>query len=282
MPKILFKIIRYSGLPFFFRELIQRRKITILILHDITTTAAKQAFLFWKRSYNLISLQEYIDARKKNEQLPPKSLILTFDDGHKGNYRLLSLINELQIPVTIFLCSGIVGTNRHFWFLNNNIDVDKLKEMPDEDRMKMLKESWFSPEKEYAERQALSKEEVLEMKKSMFVDFQSHTITHPVLTKCSIDKASSEIFNSKRELEKKYKLEINGFAYPNGVYGKRETVMAKQAGYSYAVTADAGFNTFKTDIFKLKRLSVNDSENIDEIIVKSSGVWGIVKKLLRQ
>ena len=136
MPDIIFKILRYSGLPFLFRRIIQQNKVTIIMMHDISSLAAEQAFLFWKQNYNLISFRDYLEARENNKRLPPRSLILTLDDGHKSNYRLLPLINELHIPVTIFLCSDITGTHRHFWFINMNIDVDKLKEIPDNDRIK--------------------------------------------------------------------------------------------------------------------------------------------------
>jgi hypothetical protein len=53
--------------------------------------------------------------------------------------------------------------------------------------------------------------------------------------------------------------------------------MVRAAGYKYALTTTPGYNTTKTDLFKLRRFSVNDSTNPDEIAVKSSGVWGIVK-----
>jgi len=278
MKGVFFKILRYSGLPFLFREVLQRNKVTILIMHDITPSAAKQAFLFWKNNYNLISFNEYRDTRINNKKLLPKSLILTLDDGHKGNYRLLPLLNELHIPVTIFLCSDIAGTQRHFWFINKDIDIENLKEVTDEERIKILNGSGFTPEKEYPDRHALSKEEIMDMKSSSFIDLQSHTKTHPILTKCTDDKVMDEIINSKKELENKFHLNINGFAYPNGYYGQRETMMTRKAGYSYALTADAGFNTLTTDLYKLKRLSVNDSEDINEIIVKSSGVWGILKR----
>jgi hypothetical protein len=58
--------------------------------------------------------------------------------------------------------------------------------------------------------------------------------------------------------------------------------MVKDAGYKYAITTRPGYNSLGSDIFRLKRLSVNDSGNIDEIVVKSSGVWGIFKKLSGQ
>lgn len=279
MHELLFKIIRYSGLPFLFREVMQRRRVTIVMMHNISLSAAKQAFRYWKRHYNIISMQDYLNARNKESSniLPKKPLILTFDDGHKGNYKLISLIEELKMPVTIFLCSDIVGTSRHFWFLHDGCDADKFKKIPDETRIEKLAENGFSQTKEYPTRQALSGDEIMKMKESPLIDLQSHTRFHPVLTKCTQQKAFDEVCISKEILEKKYNLNITGFAYPNGDYEEREIGIVKKAGYDYALSATSGYNSLKTDLYKLKRLSVNDSENLDEIVVKSSGVWGAVK-----
>ncbi|NPA36165.1 MAG: polysaccharide deacetylase family protein [Chlorobi bacterium] len=279
MNNAIFRILRYSGLPFLFRELIQRRMVTIVMMHDMSVRAAEQAFRYWKKHYNIISFNDYLKARQGKAKLPPKSLILTFDDGHKGNFLLMPVIEKMQIPVTIFLCSSITGTNRHFWFLQKNIAPDKLKKLPDAERINKLRNAGFEEEKEYPGRQALSREEIDEMKRSPFFDFQSHTRTHPILPQCVSSKASEEISGSKTELEEKYGLKIRGFAYPNGDYSEREIEMVEQAGYDYALTTDAGYNSINTNPFKLKRFSVNDSESIDEIIVKTSGIWGLLKKL---
>ena len=92
MKNLIFKILRYSGLPFFFREFIQKNKISILLFHDIKKEDAAKAFAYINRKYKIISLQQYIDAVLNNGKLPNKALIITFDDGHISNYELLPLL----------------------------------------------------------------------------------------------------------------------------------------------------------------------------------------------
>ena len=137
----------------------------------------------------------------------------------------------------------------------------------------------FDQEKEYDSPQALTKKQIEEMKKH--VDFQSHTIFHPCLNKCTDQEAKSEIFHSKETLENEYNLSINAIAYPNGDYSERDISIIKEANYKCAITVDYGFNTLNSDLFRLKRLSVNDSDNLDEVIVKSSGLWAGLRKILR-
>ncbi|MEA4986426.1 hypothetical protein SDC9_44971 [bioreactor metagenome] len=277
MKSLIFKIIRYSGLPFFFREFIQKNRVSILLFHNINKKDAEKAFDYITRKYNVISLQKYIDAVQNNTKLPKKALIITFDDGHVSNYNLLPVIKKHQIPVTIFLCASIINTKRHFWFLHEPIAsmVEDLKKIPNQLRLKELEKSGFVQEKEYEIREALDKIQLDEMKK--WIDFQSHTNYHPILPQCTNAEAADEIIGSKKILENELQLNIHTLSYPNGDYSERDIELAKTAGYICGITVDYGYNTLNTDLFRLKRLSVNDTGDINELAVKASGVWAFLK-----
>lgn len=279
MKKIIFKLVRYSGLPFIFRELIQRNKVTILMFHDIDKKTAKKTFSYLVKNYNLIDLNDFIEACKikDNKRIPKKALIITFDDGHLGNYELVPLIKKFDIPVTIFLCSSIINTNRHYWFRfqDQPIDVPKLKLESTNKRLELLSKVGFKQDKEYNQPQALQRSHIDQMKH--FINMQSHTMFHPILPRCTFEDAKKEIFNSKEFLEREYDLKINAIAYPNGDYSERDITLVKKAGYECGITVDYGFNTIHSDLFKLKRLSSNDTKDLNELIVKSSGVWGYIK-----
>lgn len=279
MKKLLFKALRYCGIPAFFRECIQKNKVTILLFHDISAEVAEQNFSFLMRHYHIIDLNDFIDAceQKAPDKLPPKALIITFDDGHIGNYELLPVIKKLKIPVTIFVCSSLVDTNRHFWFkhLNGSFSPAPMKRLPNQERLRRLSEKGFKQDKEYDVPQALNKEQMAEMRP--FVNLQSHTKFHPCLPTCNDLEAREEIFHSKEVLTGDYGLPIQVISYPNGDYSDRDIRLSKEAGYKCGITLDFGFNTIHTDLFKLKRLSVNDTADLNELSVKASGFWGFVK-----
>lgn len=282
MRNLVFKILRFSGLPFVFRNTVQKNRVSIFMFHDMDTVAAEKCFSFFKKKYNVIGLDTLIDAHDKNDgsSIPKKAAIITFDDGHIDNYKLLPILKKLNLPITIFLCSEIVGTNRHFWFKHKNLkedEIQELKKLKTNKRLKELKDMGFANDKEFKTPQALQREQIAEMKP--YVNFQSHTRYHPILTKSIESDSEFSISRSKTDLEKKFKLNINAFAYPNGDYGNREVQYVKDAGYRCAVTVDPGFNTIRSDMFRLKRISLSDSGNMDEIIVKSSGVWSFIKKI---
>ncbi len=281
MTNTFFKIIRYSGLPILFRELIQRNKVTILMFHDIDVNNAAFAFGFLKKYYHIIDLEDYLEACHTGKLLPKKALIITFDDGHVGNYQLLPVIRQMQIPITIFLCSDIIDSHRHFWFKHCKEllpERERMKKLSNSQRLEALKKYNFYQTQEYDDTQALSYEQIVEM--SPWINFQSHTCFHPILTQCDDETAQAEISLSKQHLEEKYSFHINTISYPNGDYSARDIRLAQEAGYTCGITVDFGFNDLHTDLFRLKRISVNDGRTLDELIVKSSGCYAFLKKIL--
>jgi peptidoglycan/xylan/chitin deacetylase (PgdA/CDA1 family) len=276
---MIFILLRYSGIPFLLRELIQPRKITILVYHSLPGVRARKHFQALRARYHIIALADYLRARAEGEtwRLPSKSLIITFDDGHRNNFDLRQLLEELRVPITIFLCSGIVGTHRHYWWFHTHEASESAacKNMPDAERLAFLSSRGYQAERDYPDRQALSRSEINALKP--WVDFQAHTITHPILPACSDEKAEREIRDCKAELERDYGFDIQALAFPNGDYTGREINLARKAGYSCALTLDCGFNDQNTDLFRLRRIPVADEASVSELLVKSSGLWDIFR-----
>jgi peptidoglycan/xylan/chitin deacetylase (PgdA/CDA1 family) len=284
MKRLLIAILRFSGLPVFFREAFQRRRVTILNFHDLAPESAEKAFKYLGRKYRLIGLDDYLEALLGGDgsKIPRKALIVTFDDGVKENYALLPLIREHKIPVTIFLCAGIVGTNRHFWFLHDSVHnrKDRPRELTNTERMRLVLQEGFDLEREYETRQALSREEIEDMKP--FVRFQSHSMFHRnVLTSDEADVVEGFRL-SKEMLEKDFGLKVTAMAYPCGDYDERVVALTREAGYRAALTHDPGFNTLRTDPFRIKRIPANDIFNRGEIAVRASGAWDFFRTLFSE
>jgi peptidoglycan/xylan/chitin deacetylase (PgdA/CDA1 family) len=279
--KVAFALLRWTGLPFLFREMIQRDKTTIILFHDPTPEVADGHFRALKSRYNIIGLHDYVEARQRGSvaQLPCRALIITLDDGCKGNYDLLPVLARHSIPATVFLSTGLAGTDRHFWFEHDvgTHGHQALKQVPDEERLRLLRKAGFEETRAFPDRHALSGAEIEEMK--AVVDFQSHTRFHPILPNCSAEKAWEEIYQSKLDLERDHGVQVYALAFPNGDYSEREIAMAAEAGYQCAVTIDVGYNTTDTDLFRLRRLGLTDEADINELLVKTSGLWGYLRKM---
>lgn len=269
-------LIRYSGLPFLIRIFIQRKKVTIIYYHNISSFEFDNHLKYLKKKYSIISLQDYINNRSANLKY---RLVITFDDGHAANFELLKVLKKHNVQITIFLTSGLINTNRHFWFLSNGLDkMTKagLKKMGDNERLYQLKEKFgYEDSKEYSEAEALTYSQIIVMKQ--FVDFQSHSVTHPCLPLCTDEKAENEIKGSKIQLEKLLGTPVNSIAFPNGDYSERELDFSINAGYRSVLTADFGFNSGRQSNFVLKRVSTNDTNNLNELVLRVTGIWKGIK-----
>lgn len=280
MRELFFAALRFSGIPWLLRTIFQRRAVTILCYHDMAPEVAERHFAVLNRIYIFISLRDYIDWRmgRVKRAPPPNSIVVTLDDGHRGNTKLYPVFEKYRLTPTIFLCSAIVGTNRHFWWTSasDSTEEEFLKTLTDESRRAMLIRRGFDEQQEQAERQALSSAEIRFMRG--VADFQSHTRFHRILTKCDAAVALAEMEGSKKELEEEYGLSVWALAFPNGDFGDREMQLARSAGYECALTLEGGYNTRRSDLFRLKRIRLSDDAEVNELIVKASGMWDIVQR----
>ena len=277
---LIFILLRTTFIHAFIREFVQRRRVTILLYHEVRPEILDQHLAVLKKTYTFITLRDYLDAREFAKELPPKSLILTLDDGHASNRALLPVLRKHHVHPTVFLCTGIVGTRRRYWFKHPRArsEVARLKTLSNKERLERLRQLGFEEHKEFEDRQAMTWDEVEEMRE--IVDFQPHSIFHPILPRCDEATAREEIAESRKQMETKgYKADI--FAYPNGDYSTREKQITRESAYRCALSIDAGFNTSNTDLFALRRIGIPDQGGTAELLVRVSGVWSFFRVLLK-
>jgi peptidoglycan/xylan/chitin deacetylase (PgdA/CDA1 family) len=99
------------------------------------------------------------------------------------------------------------------------------------------------------------------------VDIQSHSLTHPYLTKrrhrSKGDKAyaewlAKELAESRRILEKETGRKVQFLAYPYGDYDDRVAEASARAGYTAALTCDFGSVKKGSDPLRMKRFVIDD------------------------
>jgi len=71
---------------------------------------------FLARKYKVISLDQLLRCLDSGNPLPPRSVVITFDDGWRDNYvYAYPVLEKYNLPATIFLSTEFIGTNRIFW-----------------------------------------------------------------------------------------------------------------------------------------------------------------------
>lgn len=70
---------------------------------------------YLKSKYTIVSLQDLVQRLQAGQDIS-HCCVITFDDGWQDNYQhAFPLICELNLPVTIFLATGFIGTEKWFW-----------------------------------------------------------------------------------------------------------------------------------------------------------------------
>jgi len=265
-------------------RLLSRGKVTIAQYHDPAPDVFRRHMEAFSRNYSFIGMDMLSKALESRDfsDLPPRSLLVTLDDGYKTNVGLLEVIRDYHVPVVIYAVAGIVDTNRHFWFKTpgcNQLEIASLKSCRDYNRRAILKKRGHYDEKEYEDRQGLSSSEARKFLEVDGAAIGSHTVFHPQLTMCNDETGIRECVESRKILEGITNRPVYHFAYPDGDSDHRVLNWVKSAGYRTARTANFGWVTAASDPFNLPCIAISDDAGVNKALVQVSGFWGAVKGL---
>jgi peptidoglycan/xylan/chitin deacetylase (PgdA/CDA1 family) len=69
-----------------------------------------------RREYQPMSLGAFVDALH-NKRFPKRTVIVTMDDGYADNlYEAKPLLEQFNVPATVFVTVGSIGSRREFWW----------------------------------------------------------------------------------------------------------------------------------------------------------------------
>lgn len=240
----------------------RNKKIAILRYHtvnnyrrhevNVKVTAFGKQIEFLFKYYHTISLKEALNLlRNKKEDMPKKAVVVTFDDGYRDNFsHAYPILKELKIPAMIFLTAGYIGTNK---ILPHDLGDNPLYNY------------------------LLSWNEVREMMRGG-IEFGSHTLSHTNLGKENID-LNQEVRLSKRIIEEEINKEVWAISYPFGLlkdFNQEVKQAAIEVGYACGCSAMNGVNDAKTDIFELRRIGIEASDNMFTFRAKLNGALDLL------
>ena len=199
IPPLISPLVRWTGLATLIRHTVARNRVSILVYHDPAPEVLERHLRFLVKRYNLISLGDLVDRLGSEtwRDLPPHALVLTFDDGHRGNAELLDLFRRYDVRPTIYVCSQLVGNKRHYWFREAR-DAEPLKGLPNEERLASRDCGLFPDE---GIRRSAGAQHRGNGSPGRGCQFRFTYEIHPVLTTCSDAESASEIESAKGEIE---------------------------------------------------------------------------------
>lgn len=203
------------------------------------TKAFKEQMRFLYRHpdvFQVISLTEFEnDHLMVFEQKPRTKVIITFDDGYRDNYlNAYPVLKELGFPATIFLVTGLIGSDKKF-----------------------ARYGYVSG------RDMLNWDEVAEMY-AHDITFGAHTVSHPHLPQFSYEAQRQEIADSQADVDRNLPRgeRLSTFCYPYGEYNTETLKIVKELGFKFALSVNPGINTLTTPLYELNRIEVSGMDDL--------------------
>lgn len=242
-----------------------------------------------RNRFHIVSMQEVFDALENKQALPPRSVLITFDDAYQGfDDFAWPQIKQRDIPVTLFVPTAFPDhPERKFWWdrvhwavastKKNTFDLDGqetpiatlqerhaaargimalIKARPHQEAMQLVDSICEGLESDARQNEVLSWERLKELADEG-VTMGAHTHTHPLMNRVTLDEAKQEATRSRDELQDRLKKPIEAFCYPAGGISQEVARMLESIGFKAAFTTDRGLNDLGTcDPMLLRRINV--------------------------
>ncbi len=185
--------------------------------------------------YRTMPLPMLCHALVERQPLPPKTVVLTFDDGFRNSHSVvLPTLKRLGFTATVFVVTRHIGS-RLAWIRTDDVPDLELA-------------SW---------------DEITEMSEAG-LDIQSHSVTHPNLCHLKFEQVREEIQASKEEIEQRLGKAVTLFAYPYGEFTPEIERVVEELGFVGAVTLAVGRTRSGDAPFSLKRMNVTEVSRVSD------------------
>ena len=230
-----------------------------------------QHIRFIARNFKAVSLSEGLNALGSSGSNEIYAAI-NLDDGYMDNFlQAYPVLKKYNVPATIFLTTDFIGKEHIFWWdrvfnvssfnpngVSRSIEIAdrinahlKRQDPNDLERLAEKIEINFSPKEKATPSKMLGWKEIKEMAENG-INFGSHSRSHGNLCLLDDDELKKELVDSKKEIECRLGIKVDGFTYPFGIFDERVKAIVARAGYNYARTSLKGINIKGSDRFLLK------------------------------
>jgi peptidoglycan/xylan/chitin deacetylase (PgdA/CDA1 family) len=184
--------------------------------------------------YTVVDLEAVLEHYTQARPLPPKAVLITFDDGYHDNLdNAAEVLRKYGYPAVLFVPIAY---------------LDDRQPLPHEERL--AQQGILNRTLDWQELTELEREGIR---------IESHGISHRPLADLEVDEAAREIALSKLRLEEKLGRPVRAFSYVKGSEAHYRPVhlsLVRQAGYDVAFTAVSGANSPTTDPLQLRRYNI--------------------------
>jgi peptidoglycan/xylan/chitin deacetylase (PgdA/CDA1 family) len=245
------------------------------------------------RHFHAVSMDDVLSFLKGDKPLPPRSVVVTFDDGYADNYQAANdILSPAGIPGVFYVAVDCVDKQRLPWpsllrhaFLTSKKErwteadglvwplsstqqriqaldraseyCGKLSGIPQDQFVESLQQQLGTESPRPSQRLMMTWDEVRGLGRNGHT-VGSHTMTHPNMAYIPENDARTELVESKRRLEQELGSPVVHFSYPCPAlqphWVERTVSASRQIGYQTAVTTNGGIVRRQDDPLSLRRI----------------------------
>ena len=195
------------------------------------------------RGYRSITAAQWLAWYHKDGAIPEKPILITFDDGYADISKYaLPLLEKYGFVASIFIITSY-SKNRTRWEDSPVMTMEEIQ-------------SWAS----------------------RGMEIGSHSRTHPNLVRAGPSIVYTEIEGSREDLVEAGLSPVS-FSYPFGSYDDHiKSVVAKS--FKIAFSIDQGLNDLRTDLLSMRRTTVQPSDTLFDIFLRSRFGWSPISEVI--
>jgi peptidoglycan/xylan/chitin deacetylase (PgdA/CDA1 family) len=243
------------------------------------------------RSYRVVSATEVLEAVEFGRPLPPRAVLVTFDDAYRDFAEVAwPILRRHGLSATLFVPTAYPDRpEREFWWdrlfrafayterprlahphlgelaLGSAAERDaslrraqaRVKELPHADAMELVNEACEQlGVKETPGPTVLGWEELRKLDREG-VTIAAHTRWHPLLTNVTSEQVREEVTGSQADVKREIGHALPIFSYPNGSHDDSVVDILEDEGFRLAFSQRPGLNDLRTeDALRLRRTNV--------------------------
>jgi len=213
-----------------------------------TTRRFAEHLITLRHYYRVIPTDELVERVASRTRIESTSVAIHFDDCYRDVRTCAApLLAAAGMPAAAFISSGFVDTDRAF----------------------------LHDQRKYPQRFPNLRTQDLRDLPALGVAIAAHTVNHADLGAVSLEQASVEVVESRRQLESLVGRPVLLFSFPFGKLSNireevRETVAA--AGYTALFSAGGGFVDPRTSVFDIPRFGVSSDHSPLALMMELEGL----------
>jgi peptidoglycan/xylan/chitin deacetylase (PgdA/CDA1 family) len=261
---------------------------------------------YLSQHWSPIPFRELLESFAHQRPLPPRSVVVTFDDGYRNVLTVaLPLLLRHRVPATLFVMThegkepswidrleaaieqtqapSLAWNDAAYPLANPGERVQALEAVAaDLDRQPSAREALLDEVlgrlgvrslAEDDDRHRLGWDDVRRLR-DRGLEIGSHAAVHERLTLQSEDQLTASLTASRQTLERELGPQTFVLAYPFGAWNESVCNVARKVGFLAGLTTDPGTNDASVDPFRLRRTLVGADDDLPRLRFALRGLRG--------